>query len=434
MKSKLITGTLILTIAGFLTRILGFFYRLLLSNILGTELLGIYQLIFPIYGLCFTLYASGIQTAISKMVAENTKGKEALSKKILFIGIGLSLSIAICCSLFLYISADFIASDIIKEPRCSQSLKLLCGVFPACSMSACINGFYYGKKQTMHPAIAQLIEQISRIAFSVLYIVCYAPKTSLFSCETAVIAIFVGELTAAIYNLCVLQYSSKKITAKSNVPTHKLFKQLCVFSIPLTTTHLIISLLHSIEAILIPNLLQKSGMTLSESLSIYGILTGMTMSLLMFPSTITNSLCVLLLPSISEAAAEQNRAYINKAIRYSFTYSLAIGGFIGLCFLVTGPQLGLLLFHNRLSGVFLQNLSWLCPMLYLSSTLSSILNGLGKMKLTFRNTSIGLFLRILLLLILIPYYGISGYFYSLLISQFISSSMDVWIIRKSKYS
>ena len=175
-------------------------------------------------------------------------------------------------------------------------------------------------------------------------------------------------------------------------------------------------------------------MTLSESLSIYGILTGMTMSLLMFPSTITNSLCVLLLPSISEAAAEQNRAYINKAIRYSFTYSLAIGGFIGLCFLVTGPQLGLLLFHNRLSGVFLQNLSWLCPMLYLSSTLSSILNGLGKMKLTFRNTSIGLFLRILLLLILIPYYGISGYFYSLLISQFISSSMDVWIIRKSKYS
>ena len=99
MKSKLITGTLILTIAGFLTRILGFFYRLLLSNILGTELLGIYQLIFPIYGLCFTLYASGIQTAISKMVAENTKGKEALSKKILFIGIGLSLSIAICCSL-----------------------------------------------------------------------------------------------------------------------------------------------------------------------------------------------------------------------------------------------------------------------------------------------------------------------------------------------
>lgn len=158
------------------------------------------------------------------------------------------------------------------------------------------------------------------------------------------------------------------------------------------------------------------------------------MSLLMFPSTITNSLCVLLLPSISEAAAEQNRAYINKAIRYSFTYSLAIGGFIGLCFLVTGPQLGLLLFHNRLSGVFLQNLSWLCPMLYLSSTLSSILNGLGKMKLTFRNTSIGLFLRILLLLILIPYYGISGYFYSLLISQFISSSMDVWIIRKSKYS
>jgi len=431
MKSKLITGTLILTLAGFLTRILGFFYKLLLSNILGTELLGIYQLIFPIYALCFTLYASGIQTAISKMVAENLKATQSTSKKILFIGSVLSLFIAIFCSIFLYLSADFIAVAIIKEPRCSQSLRLLCGVFPACSLSACINGFYYGNKQTVHPAIAQLIEQISRIGFSVLYIFYMSTKSAPFSCETAVIAIFVGELTAAIYNLFVVLNSNTTHVQEKTISSHKILNQLCFFSIPLTTTHLVISLLHSIEAILIPNLLQKSGMSLSEALSIYGILTGMTMSLLLFPSTITNSLCVLLLPSISEAASKQNKTYITKAIRYSFQYSLLIGGFIGFCFFIFGPQLGEILFHNRLSGIFLQNLSLLCPMLYLSATLSSILNGLGKMKLTFRSTSIGLLLRIVLLLLFIPYYGISGYFYSLLISQLVATTMDVLIFKKA---
>ena len=70
LKSKLAKGTIILTIAGFISRILGFFYRIWLSDQLGSELLGIYQMIFPISSVCYTIYASGIQTAISKLTAE----------------------------------------------------------------------------------------------------------------------------------------------------------------------------------------------------------------------------------------------------------------------------------------------------------------------------------------------------------------------------
>ena len=100
-KSTLIKGTLILTAAGLITRIIGFIYRIYLSNALGPEQLGIYQLIFPVYGICHTLYASGIQTAISKLVAEtggNSK-KTASSRRILLCGAGLSLCLAISCSL-----------------------------------------------------------------------------------------------------------------------------------------------------------------------------------------------------------------------------------------------------------------------------------------------------------------------------------------------
>jgi len=64
-KNTIIKGTLILTFAGLLTRLIGFFYRIFLSKALGAETLGLYQLIFPVYGICFTIYASGIQTAIS---------------------------------------------------------------------------------------------------------------------------------------------------------------------------------------------------------------------------------------------------------------------------------------------------------------------------------------------------------------------------------
>ena len=65
----LIHGTLILTAAGFISRILGFFYRIFLSNTIGAEGMGIYQLIFPVYGLCNALYSASIQKAISRYVA-----------------------------------------------------------------------------------------------------------------------------------------------------------------------------------------------------------------------------------------------------------------------------------------------------------------------------------------------------------------------------
>ena len=81
LKNSLVKGTLFLIIAGFGIRFIGFFYRIFLSNILGSKNLGIYQLIFPIYGICFTIYAAGIQTGISKIIASlysNSPSKKLL--------------------------------------------------------------------------------------------------------------------------------------------------------------------------------------------------------------------------------------------------------------------------------------------------------------------------------------------------------------------
>lgn len=426
IKSTLIKGTFILTLAGFLTRILGFFYKIYLSNILGSENLGIYQLIFPIYGLFFTFYAGGIQTAISKLVAEHP------NKKILTKGVFLSLLLAFLCSALLYTNSEFFANVIIKEPRCENSLKLLALVFPFCSITSCINGFYYGLKKTSVPAVTQLLEQIGRIAFSYLIILLYLPNAHNLSCEFAVLAMVIGEAISALYNLCSLLFC--KIDTKQNSDNQKhLYKKILLFALPLTATHLIVSILHSVESILIPNMLKLSGLTTKESLCIYGVLTGMSMSLLMFPSTITNSLSVLLLPSISEAKASKQSSYIKSITENTIKYSLLIGLFCTFVFLLFGNELGYLFFHNELSGTFLRNLSWLCPLLYLGTTLSSILNGVGRISTTFITTVVSLFLRVLLLVILIPSKGIVGYFIALLVSQFVSTLLNLYYVKKILY-
>ena len=75
MKNQLLKGTIILTGAGIITRLIGFVYRIFLAEKLGETNLGIYQLVFPVYNICFTLYASGIQTAVSQMISHERKSR-----------------------------------------------------------------------------------------------------------------------------------------------------------------------------------------------------------------------------------------------------------------------------------------------------------------------------------------------------------------------
>lgn len=434
MKHPLIKGALILTIAGFITRFLGFFYKLILSRILGPEQLGIYQLIFPVYSLCYTIYASGMQPAISKAVAPYGSAATKPSKKILTNGCKLSLFIALCCSIVLYSFSHFIAEVLLKEPRCASGLQILALVFPFCSISACINGYYYGQKQTLHPSIAQLVEQITRIAFSMLFVFPILSRFSTFSYTTAIASIVVGELCAMIYNCIVISCSHPKKDSLHDfsVSSWIISRQLLSHAIPLTASHFVTTLLHSAEAILIPNLLLLYGMSQSESLSIYGILTGMTMPILLFPSTLIHSFTVLLLPSVSEAHARKKYGYIYKTTCQACFFSALLGFAFSVFFLLFGPQIGILLFDNALVGSYLQNLAFLCPMLYINHILTSVLNGLGKTSIIFRNTVLSQLLKIFLLCICIKTYGIAGYFFAMLFAQLFSSCLDLFSVLSIK--
>lgn len=429
MKNKLILGTLFLTITGFITRIIGFFYRIFLSNALGARLLGIYQLIFPVYGICFTIFASGIQTAISKQVAEKeAMGDSRGGKRILICGILLSVSSAILTLVVVYFGAPWIAATFLREPECARSLQLLALSFPFCGVTSCIHGYCYGLKKSFLPATSQLVEQSMRVIFL------YTVSLSLpITCELAIVALALGELASCLYCVCgnfVLQKRNKPLTSPA-LTSHAPLAKLLSISLPLTTNRLFINILHSFEAFLVPLALRRYGLSRDEALSIFGILSGMTMSFLMFPGTLTNSLSVLLLPVVSESAAKDNLRALSRSVATAVKYSVLLGVCAGFAFFFFGKELGITVFSEERAGSFLVSLSFLCPFLYVSTTFSSILNGLGKMNLTFLSSVLGLSLRVILFATLIPRLGVYGYFVSLLISQLFLTLFDLILVRKS---
>lgn len=442
-KSSILKGTIILTLAGFITRVIGFLYKIFLSKAMGAEWLGIYQLVFPVYGIAFTIYATGIQTSISKLVAtEMGKKNHKNVGKILRLGLLISFSLAIILSLLLYRFSDIVARSFLLEPRSASSLRILAIVFPFCAITSSINGYYYGLKKAGVPASTQLLEQIIRVI--VVYIAARTMGNGDFAvtCETAVLGLVIGEIVSSLYNIfsLLLTKPPKCMPYPMSYPHAKplrrkiILKNILALSIPLSSNRLLINILHSIESALIPTMLKRFGLSSSEALTSYGTLVGMAVPFIMFPTAVINSLAVLLLPTVSEAQATDNRHMLGKTTSVSIKYSLIIGIVSLAIFLLFGKSLGIYIFHSEEAGNYLLTLAWLCPLIYLTTTLGSIINGLGKTHITFINSIMGACVKLLLVIVLIPRNGIAGYLIALLVGQLIIAVMDsIHIIRNINF-
>lgn len=432
-KNTLIKGTLILTAAGILSRILGFYNRIFLSRFIGAKEVGIYQLIFPLYLLSFSICCQGIQTALSRMIAAYaTRNNPKTLKRILYIGGAISLLSATVVSVLLFTFSKPLSIYILKEPNCSLLLKIASTAIPFVSIKACLIGYELGLKRSFLPATTQLMEQIIRVGSIYLLSVSYFANKPAFA-SIAVLGLVLGEIGSCLY--LVLGYllsniSTKKSQQNSSVSKRQLTKELVTDSIPLTSNRLILTLLESVEAILIPIMLAKFYGSRDAALQFYGILTGMVMPFIYFPSAITSSLSTMLLPTISSAKELKQQAMISSTSSKSIQYSLMIGIMSTFLFLFYGKDLGRIIFNNKAAGEFLFMLACLCPFIYLTSTLSSILNGLGKMKRNLIHNVMSSFIHIFFVLVMIPIYGVKGYLWGLLVSDLFLIVFNLIVILK----
>lgn len=438
-NNPLVTGTLILTATGFVSRFIGFFYRIFLSRLFGAEGMGIYQLISPVLALSFSVTVAGMQTAISKYVAGETVSKNYRSSAMhLFTGFVIAMAVSILCTVGIYCYADEIALYLLMEARTAPLLRIISLSIPLATVHSCINGYFYGIRKTSVPAICQLSEQIIRVgSVYIIYYFCLKHNMTP-TISFAVVGLVIGESASTIVSLIAIRahflhvvpagYGSllrADITAYTGIA-----KKLLTLAIPLSLNRIIINFLQSIEAIFIPNRLMSYGYDNATALGIYGVLTGMALPLILFPNAITNSICVLLLPIVSEADAAENIGTIKKAVHKSIRYGFLLGVIFTVFFLCFGKFLGNMLYQSTLAGSFIIVLSFLCPLMYIASTLGSILNGLGKTNLTFIYSMASLLVRLGFVFIGIPLWGIHGYLWGLLVSQAVQTILCMFAVRK----
>lgn len=418
LKNSFLQGTLLLTFAAIISRLLGFFYRIFLANTIGAEGMGIYQLIFPIYGLCFSLCASGIETAVSKLTAEKyalKKPQEAAG--ILKTALLLTLVLSLSCSLLLHQYAEIIAKYFLKEIRCTQLLRLLAITIPFGTTQSCLCGYYFGIHKSAVPSFAQLTEQGIRIGTTILLYRIYLTNGFEISPTLAVLGLIGGEVFSFLFTITCFSFNKSLRLSFSFRKNFVYLQEISAIAVPLTVGRICVTLLTSLEATMLPQALRAFGLDQRTALSTYGVLTGMVLPFILFPNAFTGSLSIMLLPKISQFHAEGQETKLRTIIQKTFSLCLLLGCTALCFFLLCGKRLGLLVFSNPSAGSFLTLISWICPFLYLNTTLSGILNGLGRIQLTFFQGIFSLFLRIVFICLTVPHIGIYGYLLGLFLSQ-----------------
>ncbi len=431
-----ISGAFKLTVAGIIVRIMGFVNRIFMSNLIGAEGMGLYQLTFPVYSLIILTLTSGVSVTVSGLTAKyKAAGRLDACRGCAGAGFALLLAAGGVCGAVMAAFARPIAVNILGDSRTALSIALLSPCIPIVASASAIKGYFYGMSKVTPTAISQIVEQIVRIGFIFIFAGAIAKTDLTNACAIITLSSAVGEmanLLVVMIAFCTEQGAFKKKRARKERQGSfgRDMSSIIKSSLPISAGRFVTSMIGTVEAIMLPARFLKGGLNYTDSLSMLGRLSGMAMPLIMFPSVVTSAVATTLVPAISSAVSVNNMKLARKRISRSIILSLTMGFFFFSFFFVFGDSLGELLYDGENVGILLKEMSIFCVLLYLQQTMSGVLNGLDRQKEALVSTLLGSVARLCTIWFAVPTFGVDGYIAGMLFGTVITCTINLCCIIK----
>jgi stage V sporulation protein B len=422
-SSTLAKGTLLLTVTGLFTKVLGFYNRIFLTRLIGVSELGIYQLAFPVFILGFSICCQGLSTALTRHTAFHlANGHKKRAVNMLIFCCMFSLCLGILTSFFIRISADTIAAYVLKNSSCAVILRQLALALPAMCIKGCINGFFLGCGKTGLHGMSHLYEQLARIiaAYILACIICDGGYMAALASVSVVIGEYIATVIAVFF--CAAYIKSQTVKGKSDTSRKSSgtiltdIKNLTKDYLPITANDILSTLFSSFEAVILPAMLIKFYADNDLVMEIYGAISCVVIPFLLFPATITTALSSVLLPSISKAASSGDRLRIRSLFQCTTLICTGLGVVSALFYSMAGTYICERIFESTVSGILLKKMCIACPLIYLSGSMHTILIGLGDAGRNLLSYIISIGLRIFVTMTFVPKFGVDAYIIGMLAS------------------
>ncbi|MBY7143279.1 stage V sporulation protein B [Virgibacillus sp. NKC19-3] len=414
-KQTFLQGALILILAGMITRFLGFINRLVVARLMGEEGVGLYMMAIPTLFLVMTLTQLGLPVAIAKRVAEaEAKNDQTKIKKILTVSLIITGISSVIFTVTMIFAAPFISTTLLTDDRTLYPLLAISPIVPIIAISSVLRGYFQGKQNMKPQSYSQVIEQVVRITCVAIFIKVLLPYGVEYAAAGAMFSVILGEFASLLY--MIHRFKRKKtIKIRAHFFTYlkrskHVLRELFSIALPSTGSRLISSISNFLEPILVAQSLALAGYSASMATKQYGELTGYVIPLLFLPTFITQSLSIALVPSISEAAAKQDKKLIHYRIHQSVRISFASGAIATIVLSLFSVPILTYMYGTANASHFLILMAPFFILLYIQSPLQAALQALDLARPAMWNSLIGAACKFIVLVFLAsnPNFGIMG--------------------------
>ena len=434
LSKTLVRNTLTLTGVSLLMRGIGMAFQSWLALSLGASGLGLYELTLSLYNLCATLAISGIRFTATRLVAEELGGgrsgsiRAAMRRCLAYGGVSGLLSGAL-----LQLLAEPLGFLWIGDARTVLSLRIAALSMPCISLGAAISGYFTACGRVGKAAAVHLAEQLMGIALIMLLL----PHAAGGGMERRCAAVTLGRTGADVFSVLLMAavyLHDRRRHYRPGESGGKLSSRMLRLAVPLALSAYTRSALTTLQQLLVPRGLRAAGLSADTALAGYGVVQGMVLPLLFFPSCLLGAAADLIVPELTAAQVRREQEEIEntagKLVRISLHYSLAVSAVLFFC----ADLLGGLLYHSREAARFLRLLAPLVPIMYTDIAVDGCLKGLGQQVWSMGVNIVEAALGLLLMLFLLPRYGLSAYLVLLYFSELFNLSLSLLCLLKTVIS
>lgn len=427
-------STALLTAVSLFSQGMGFLYRVLLSRLVGSEVMGLYQLVMPVSSVLMSLTAVGFTVACSNLTARYraTGNYKAAGQTVRLCVAGFLGAFAVVALIAAPLS-DVISVHLLGDARTRLGLLLLLPCVLLTGLENIHKHSFYGAGIVHPPAFTEICEQVIRMGAVLGLLWRFLPQSP----ERTVGLIVCGMILCEIFSAVTLTLLYRRFVGRSpagdGAERLPLFQRISHIAFPIACTALLGNLMGAATSVIIPQRLVRAGQDVPQAMSAFGVLCGMTMPLLALPTAFISAMGLVLLPRLARSAAlgraDAVRRQADKAITVTAWLILPAAALLA----TLAPPLARALFREESAGQFAAPLSLAVALSCFEAVLAVCLNALGRQTSVARNGLLcgGIQLLFTWYRMALPGVGLGGYVEAVLLSSALGLVLNWRCLRRA---
>lgn len=413
-------SAILLTIVNLLLRFAGTSFQVFLSSRIGAAGIGLLQLTMSVGSMAMVAGMGGIRTAAMYLCAGELGRKKPGNVIWVLSGCFVySIIFSGTVAFLLHRFAPLIAENWIGDVRVIPSLRMLAVFLPCSCLCGVMTGYFTAAKRIGTLAAVEAAEQLASMAFTMTALTLWAGADSARACLCVVLG---SSLGAVLTLICLVILRIRE----AGPPESRISVAgpICRTALPLALADDLRTGISTVESLMVPKRLALNP-HVRNPLAAFGTISGMVFPVMMFPACILFGLCELLIPELARCQASGSQKRITYLLRRGLKITILYGVFLGGLLFLTAEELCITLYNSTEAGSALKLYALLVPILYCDAIVDAMIKGLGQQTVSVRYNIFTNILDVVFLYLLLPDYGMNGYFFSFLLTHAVNFGLSL---------